>query len=124
MDNCLWPGRTYSSLHLRVADSLRPTITSPERRMLDNELLGQLVGRSVVVTGGTGMIGRQVVRIAAEAGAAVRVVSLDRIHVHPQAEHVYGDLTDFNFCKQVTSGVDYVCHVAGIKGSIEVTKSK
>jgi GDP-L-fucose synthase len=92
--------------------------------MLDNQLLKQLAGRSVVVTGGTGMIGRQVVRIAVEAGAHVRVVSLDHIHVHPQAEHVYGDLTDFNFCKQVTSGIDYVCHVAGIKGSIEVTKSK
>lgn len=92
--------------------------------MIDQQLLDKLSGRSVVVTGGTGMIGRQVVHIALEAGAQVRAVSLDRIEVHPAAEHVYGDLADFNFCREVTAGVDYVCHVAGIKGSIEVTRSK
>ena len=31
---------------------------------------------------------------------------------------------DLNVCKEVTSGMDYVFHIAGIKGSIEVTKSK
>lgn len=78
----------------------------------------------MLVTGGTGLIGRCIVEILCTAGAKVRIVSLDRIKVHPQAEHVYGDLTDFGFCQRVSSKMDYVFHVAGIKGSIEVTKSK
>ncbi len=80
--------------------------------------------RLVVVTGGTGMVGRAVVDLLVEAGAKARIVSLDRLNVHPRAEHVYGDLCDFGFCKDVTQGADYVCHIAGIKGSVEVTKNK
>jgi GDP-L-fucose synthase len=70
------------------------------------------------------MIGRQIVRILCAAGAAVRVVSLDTIQVDERAEHVRADLADFNLCKEVTQGMDYVFHVAGIKGSIDVTRSK
>ena len=83
-----------------------------------------MVGRSVVVTGGTGMIGREIVRILCEAGARVRSVSLDQLTVHPAAEHIFGDLSDFGFCREITRDMDYVCHIAGIKGSIEVTRSK
>jgi GDP-L-fucose synthase len=92
--------------------------------MLTPELLSKFKGRRVVITGGTGLIGRQITRILAEADAAVRVVSLDKITVDERAEHVLGDLTDFNFCRSVTSDADFVFHVAGIKGSIDVTKSK
>ena len=91
---------------------------------LDDSLAAELRGRSAVVTGGTGLIGRQVVRLLADAGAAVRSVSLDRIEVDSRAEHVLGDLTDFGFCKEVTRDIDFVFHVAGIKGSVEVTKSR
>lgn len=70
------------------------------------------------------MIGREIVNALCAAGAIVRIVSLDKIQIHSNAEHVYGDLTDFGFCKSVTDGMDYVFHIAGIKGSIEVTKSK
>lgn len=91
---------------------------------LPKKLLLELRGRTAVVTGGTGMIGRQIVRILCEAGALVKCVSLDRLNVHPLAEHVYGDLCEFSFCREITKGVDFAFHVAGIKGSIEVTKSK
>jgi GDP-L-fucose synthase len=70
------------------------------------------------------MIGRQIVRILCEAGAKVRSVSLDKLTVYPSAEYIFGDLTDFTFCKEITRDIDYVFHVAGIKGSIEVTKAK
>jgi GDP-L-fucose synthase len=83
-----------------------------------------LAGRTAVVTGGTGMIGRAVVTRLLDACARVRVVSLDRLTVDRRAEHVYGDLTDFAFCQSMVQGVDYVCHAAGIKGSIEVTRSR
>jgi len=92
--------------------------------MIDESVLRSFSGKTAVVTGGTGMIGRYVVRLLCEAGAKVRIVSLDRIQVHPDAEHIYGDLTDFDFCKEVTRDIDFGFHVAGIKGSIEVTKSK
>lgn len=70
------------------------------------------------------MIGREIVRILCDAGASVRCVSLDAIKVHPKAEHVYADLTDFSACKNITRDMDYVFHVAGIKGSVDVTLSK
>ena len=92
--------------------------------MIGQEVLETFKGRSGLVTGGTGMIGRQVVRILCDAGAFVRIVSLDKFSVHPLAEHIFGDLTDFTFCKEITRDIDYVFHVAGIKGSIEVTKAK
>ena len=70
------------------------------------------------------MIGRQVVDILCQAKARIASVSLDRLEVHSGVEHIYGDLTDFPFCKEITKGIDFVLHVAGIKGSIDVTKSK
>jgi GDP-L-fucose synthase len=92
--------------------------------MLSEDVLKRFSGKNVLVTGGTGLIGRQVVKILCDAGAHVKIVSLDRVTVHPSAEHVYGDLTDFGFCRSITSDMNYVFHLAGIKGSIEVTKSK
>lgn len=92
--------------------------------MIDDSVLRNFAGKNALVTGGTGLIGRQVVDILAGAGAKVRIVSLDKVNVNPKAEHVYGDLTDFGFCKELTRGMDFVFHVAGVKGSIEVTKTK
>ena len=92
--------------------------------MIDEAILEMFRSRNVLVTGGTGMIGRQIVRILCEAGANVRIISLDKLDVHPSAEHVFGDLTDFGLCKSITKDMDYVFHVAGIKGSIEVTKTR
>ena len=87
-------------------------------------VLRALRGKSAVVTGGTGMIGREVVRLLCDGGVSVRTVSLDDIHVDDRAEHVHGDLSSLDFCLDVTRNMDCVFHVAGIKGSVEVTKSK
>lgn len=92
--------------------------------MIKDEVLRSFSGSSVLVTGGTGLIGREIVRILCDAGAHVKIVSLDRVEVDSRAEHVYGDLTDFGLCRELTNGMDFVFHVAGIKGSIDVTKSK
>jgi GDP-L-fucose synthase len=92
--------------------------------MIKEEVLRSFAGKNVLVTGGTGLIGRQAVNILCDAGANVKIVSLDKINVNDKAEHVYGDLTSFEFCQDITKNMDFVFHVAGIKGSIEVTKTK
>jgi GDP-L-fucose synthase len=45
------------------------------------------------------------------------------VQIDGRAKQTYGDLTDLSLCKQVTQGMDCAFHVAGIKGSIEVTKA-
>ena len=92
--------------------------------MIDKAVLDAFKGKRVLITGGTGLIGRQVVKILADAGAKITIVSLDKVNVDERAEHILGDLTDFSFAKKATEGMDFVFHMAGIKGSIEVTKSK
>jgi GDP-L-fucose synthase len=91
--------------------------------MLTKDILDSFSGKKALVTGGTGMIGRQVVDILCGAGASVRIVSLDNLNVHPKAEHILGNLIDFEFCKSVIKGVDYVFHLAGVKGSASVSNS-
>ena len=85
---------------------------------------GYFSGKNCVVTGGTGLIGREVSQYLIKAGAKVKVISLDRVEIGKGIKHVYGDLTDFGFCKDELQDMDYVFHLAGIKGSVEVTKSK
>ena len=89
--------------------------------MIPEKVLQSFTGTKVLVTGGTGLIGRQIVKILCDAGAIVKIVSLDRITVDERATHVTGDLTEFSFCKEVTKGIDYVFHLAGIKGSAKVS---
>lgn len=92
--------------------------------MIEDKVLQSFSGKNVLVTGGTGLIGRQVVDILCNASARVKIVSLDKVKVNDKAEHVYGDLTSFEFCREVTRNMDFVFHIAGIKGSIVVTETK
>lgn len=91
--------------------------------MIKDEVLRAFTGRSALVTGGTGLIGRQVVDLLVGAGASVRIVSLDQVKVNDRAEHILGDLTSFELCREVTRGMDCVFHLAGIKGSAKVSQS-
>jgi GDP-L-fucose synthase len=91
--------------------------------MIKDEVLRAFAGRSALVTGGTGLIGRQVVDLLVGAGAKVKIVSLDQVKVNDRAEHVLGDLTSFELCKEVTRGMDCVFHLAGIKGSAKVSQT-
>lgn len=92
--------------------------------MITEDVLRHFSGKNVLVTGGTGLIGRQIVDILCAADAYVKVVSLDKLVTNDKAEYVYADLTDFALCKDVMRDMDFVFHVAGIKGSIEVTKAR
>lgn len=91
---------------------------------LPDDVQEALIGKKAIVTGGTGMIGREVVRLLVEAGCGVTSISLDDLQLHPKAKYVKGDLSSLEFCLDISTGVDYVFHVAGIKGSVVVTKEK
>ena len=88
---------------------------------LNETILKQFDKKNVLVTGGTGMIGRQVVDILVEAGASVKIVSLDNINVNKKAVHEKGDLTSFDYCKKICEGMDFVFHVAGVGASIQAS---
>ncbi len=95
--------------------------------MISEKLLKNFEGKSTLVTGGTGLIGRQVVKILCDVGADVRIASLDQVVVDSRAKHLpkdKADLSSFDLCKDMTRDTDYVFHLAGVKGSAEVTKSK
>lgn len=80
--------------------------------------------KKVLVTGGTGLIGREITSQLLELGSNVRVVSLDDLKNNLDVEYIFGDLTNLDFCLEVTKGIDFVFHLAGIKGSIDVTKTR
>jgi GDP-L-fucose synthase len=92
--------------------------------MIKQNVLNSYAGTKVLVTGGTGLIGRQVVDVLCESGAHVKIVSLDNVNVNPKAQHIIGDLTSLEFCLNVTKDIDFVFHLAGIKGSMGVSATK
>lgn len=89
---------------------------------INEEILKKFKAKNVLITGGTGMIGRQVVDILSDTGASIRIVSLDKIKVNGKAEHIFGDLTDLNFCKQVSKDMDFIFHIAGVGASVKAAK--
>jgi dTDP-L-rhamnose 4-epimerase len=78
----------------------------------------------VLVTGGAGFIGSHIVDDLVEVG--VEVVTLDVLHpgahgerpsyLHPEAEHVFGDVRDTELVERTLHGVDAVCHQASMVG--------
>lgn len=78
--------------------------------------------KRVLVTGGTGLIGRPLVDMLLQRGAEVRIVSLDdRSRANPAAEFKKLDLTHLSNAFAACEGMDYVFQLAGIKGSPAVT---
>lgn len=92
--------------------------------MIEDNVLKSFEGKSCLVTGGTGLIGRQVVDILCNAGASVGSVSLDEIKLNNKVWYFVEDLTSFFTCKRITKHMDYVFHLAGIKGSAKITIEK
>ena len=88
------------------------------------DITRELEGKRALVTGGTGMIGREIVRLLLDHGCQVTSVSLDELKLDSRAKYIKGDLSDLKFCLDISSNIDFVFHVAGIKGSVVVTKEK
>lgn len=83
-----------------------------------------LSGKKVLITGGTGMIGRELVNLLNAKGAITHVVSLDRNATIKCSEFTCADLRNFNVCRNVVNDSNVVFHLAGIKGSPKMCKEK
>ncbi len=82
-------------------------------------------GKKVLVTGGTGLIGRPLVELLIEKGAKVTVVSLDDPSRAPKGStFVKADLREFSSCIEVCAGQDIVFQLAGVKGSPAMTSKR
>ncbi len=73
-----------------------------------------LSGRRVLVTGGSGFIGRHVVADLRAAGATVRVIDLQP-HADPSVDLVQGDIADVDALERAfEGGCDSVVHLAAV----------
>jgi UDP-glucose 4-epimerase len=75
--------------------------------------LGELSGRRVLVTGGSGFIGRHVVAALSRAGAQPRVVDLVA-HPDPSVEIVRGDIAQRSVLDAAVEGVSAIVHLAAV----------
>jgi UDP-glucose 4-epimerase len=74
----------------------------------------RLAGRRVLITGGSGFIGRHVVSDLLEAGARVRVVDLEP-HPDPSVDVVRGDIAEREVLDAaLAGGVDGIVHLAAV----------
>ncbi|MBI4223536.1 MAG: NAD-dependent epimerase/dehydratase family protein [Deltaproteobacteria bacterium] len=83
-----------------------------------NRMDSMFKDKKVLVTGGTGLIGRPLVEMLVEEGARVKIASLDDpSRAHPRAQFLRMNLMHFSNCREACEGADFVFHLAGIKGS-------
>ncbi len=81
--------------------------------------------KKILITGGTGLIGIQLVNMLIEQGARVSIAALDDpSRAHPEAEFKQVNLMRFENCIEACTGMDMVFHLAGIKGSPAMTSKK
>ena len=75
--------------------------------------------KTILITGGAGSVGREVVTCLASRGHRVRVFDLPGCDFEPfehiaQVEVVRGDIRDRDLLQQAVSGVDVVIHLAAL----------
>lgn len=79
-------------------------------------------GKKVLVTGGTGLVGRPLTEMLVKADAKVTIVSLDDSKTAPKGvRFIRADLREFSNCLKVCKDKKIVFHLAGIKGSPALT---
>ena len=81
--------------------------------------------KNVLVTGGTGLIGRPLLELLLNEGANVTCVSLDKpIDLDERINFVKTDLRNFENCLNICKGKDLVFNLVGVKGSPKMCKEK
>ena len=88
--------------------------------------IDRLKGKHILVTGGAGFIGSNLVEFLLEHGIRVSVLdnlstgkrtNLDEFEGNPLFAFIEGDITDFNTCMHALEGIDAVSHQAAL-GSV------
>jgi nucleoside-diphosphate-sugar epimerase len=78
-------------------------------------------GKSVLVTGGAGMIGRELVTMLLEREANVFVADLKKPQdMKDKVTFVNVDLREYSSCLKICENMDYVFNLVGIKCSPRV----
>jgi nucleoside-diphosphate-sugar epimerase len=78
-------------------------------------------GRKVLVTGGTGFIGSNLVEHLVKLGAKVRVISRgSKRNTLPDddIDKIQGDLTELDTCRNAARGMEYIFHLAAAGGGL------
>lgn len=82
-------------------------------------------GKKVLVAGGTGLVGIQVISLLEELGSEIISVSLDDIKLKAKKiKFVKKDLRELNNCINLTKDCDVVINLAGVAGSPQITRKK
>ena len=88
-------------------------------------MINILKNKKVLVTGGTGMIGRYLVEKLLSKGCKITVVSLDEPGDLPsEIKFMKLDLTNMENCMKACRGQDYVFNLIGIKGSPKMSRER
>lgn len=88
-------------------------------------MINDINNKKVLVTGGTGMVGRYLVEELLSHGCEVMVVSLDSpVDLPPEVQFLKLDLTSLDNCLEACAGQDYVFNVVGIKGSPKMSAER
>ncbi len=75
--------------------------------------------KNILITGGTGLIGRKIIKLLLEMDCKIRLVSLDSYDEDSidKIEFIKADLRNFENCLECSKDIDIVIHLAGVKGS-------
>jgi len=81
--------------------------------------LSFLHGKKILITGGSGFIGRHFVKTLLKAAGEIRIALHNQPSpfAHDLVEIVYADLTVAEDCIKICTGMDYVIHAAGSVGN-------
>ena len=86
--------------------------------------MNEFRNKKVLVTGGTGLIGRQVVDLLVKAGADLTIATLDDLEFYGHVRYFRDDLRDLDNARQVVKWQEYVFHLAGVKASPKISSEK
>lgn len=81
--------------------------------------------KKVLITGGGGMIGRSLISQLLDKGCKIYIADLTTPTDLPEGvEHLQVDLRFFDNCLDICKGMNYVFHLAGVKGSPQMAKEQ